>query len=106
MTARLFRSSLLFATAFLPISFLVPPAHATTTCPPDPAGAVAEAREALEAKDTSKDRAALACLVEAVGEISTKLDDLIAGKITFTAPITAKGGFINQTEPPSTKEAD
>jgi hypothetical protein len=105
MTARIAHPFLLLATALLPVTIPITPAYATTTCPADPSKAIAEARKALGSEDRSKDREALACLADAVAALDAKLDDLIAGKIIFTAPVTAKGGFIQQGDEPVAKGA-
>lgn len=68
--------------------------HAEPVCPPDSSKAIAEAKAALEAHSADKDRLALACLIGAVEKLDAKLADVIAGKVEFTGPVTAKGGFL------------
>jgi len=50
-------------------------------CPPGTAHALQQARTSLESDDPAHDRAALACLVEAVASLNSKLTQLITGDI-------------------------
>ena len=77
-------------------------ASATETCAENPRIAVAAARSALEKSDIRNDRAALACLVEAVAALDERIQGLSDGSVPFDGPIYApKGVAITK---PSVKE--
>lgn len=92
MTAGFFRHALIAAAALL-FSIAVSYAQAAPDCPQDTSKALVHAREALAEKDAENDRAVLTCLIEAVEALDAKLADLIAGKVEFSGPVTARGFF-------------
>lgn len=64
------------AVAFLLLLTLAAPGGATAqgaACPNDTATAVAQAKAALSSSDTSRDRAALVCLTEAVAALGERI---------------------------------
>jgi hypothetical protein len=69
MTAISLRTSSWLATAILPITFLIFPADATTTCPVEQSKAIEKARRGFDAGDPEKGGAALVCLAEAVATL-------------------------------------
>ncbi len=84
MTARNLRPSLLLATAVLPIIFLIFPADATTTSPAEQSKAIEQARKGLDASDSERNRAAFACLTEAVATLGAQRNGLRNGPPAFT----------------------
>ncbi|MEQ1647045.1 MAG: hypothetical protein ABL901_03465 [Hyphomicrobiaceae bacterium] len=72
------------------------PVRAAEPCPSDTKASIAMAREALRSQDSSTDRTALLCLIEAVAQLDNRLSDTIAGRIEFEK-VTSKAYY------PSTK---
>lgn len=95
-----FHYAIILAIITLGVGATASSAHAA--CPKETSAAVEAARTALAKSEGVAD--ATACLIEAVDALDQKLNDLIAGKITFEAPVKARGGFINQGDEPSTEE--
>jgi len=95
-----FRRAVISAVTALAAGAAASTVHAA--CPKEASSAIEVARAALAKSEGVAE--ATACLIEAVDALDRKLDELIAGKIVFEAPITATGGFINQGYEPSTEE--
>lgn len=72
---------------------IVPYAAHAEDCPRDPGAAIAAAKAALSSPDTSKDRAALLCLTQAVAALDAKLSDVLAGKVPFTGAVWSPQGM-------------
>lgn len=88
--------------AFIAVAIGTTAGPAKAACPKETSAAVEAARAALAKSEGVAE--ATACLIEAVDALDQKLNDLIAGKIVFEAPVKARGGFINQGDEPSTEE--
>lgn len=74
-------------------------ASGTKKCAENSRIAVAAARSALEKSDTSNDRAALSCLVEAVAALDERVRGLSDGSVPFDGQIYAPKGIV-MTKPP------
>lgn len=64
-----------------------PLARAGAACADDATKSIAEAKAALDADDSTQDRHALICLVQAVEALSATVDGLQAGSVRFKAPL-------------------
>ena len=68
--------------------------NANDSCAGDTRMAVARARQALEATDRNHERAALACLIEAVAALDARIAGLSDGSVPFEGQIYAPKGVV------------
>lgn len=66
----------------------------SSSCPTEPAQAIAAAREALGSQDALAERAALLCLIEAKAALDAKVEGIRTGTIPLEGAINAQGGLL------------
>lgn len=71
-------------------------------CPADARKALAAARTALQSSDPETRSKGALCLVNAVEQLQTQIDDIVAGR-TVLERVTSVGGYFNGETP--TKES-
>lgn len=68
--------------------------YTNDACAGDPRMAVARARQALQDDAVAQDRAALACLVEAVAALDDRIQGLSDGSVPFEGQVYAPKGVV------------
>jgi hypothetical protein len=98
-TVRIAAGIVVFA-CFVVVSAVLP-VKAAMPCPSDTSKSIERAREALRTDNPAGDRAALACLVEAVAAIDARLTGLSNGSIPFDGTAYLPKGFVITKTPSS-----